>query len=195
MSTRHGKPEFCRQSANYSWYRRQGSNSFLPFHKSECSQPPLQGGRRAPPMVPGRIPLREEAELFLGVTKASAEPETGAIPLGLLNFKPDGFSHPLSDSDNIPLRYTINNDNLIESDYVNSAPFRGQIDQLSGSGDISMGSASGFIGDGTATKERTSHHNSTKTDSFYNSTFVDNNMSRSINSLDKSYKQLQTFTV
>ena len=103
----------------------------------ECSPPPLSGGRRAPPGVPGRIPLREEAALFSGVTKASAEPETGAILLGPsihsitegsspqstesdfgnsrlggMGRLPDGYSHPMSDSDNIPLR---NNNHKLET--------------------------------------------------------------------------------
>ena len=58
----------------------------------KCSLPPLPGGRRAPPAVPGRIPLREEAELFPGVTKASAEPETGAILFGPLGTQSGDFS-------------------------------------------------------------------------------------------------------
>ena len=174
------------------WHR----NNKFPFYlksttghtQRECSQPPLSGGRRAPPVVPGRIPLREEAELFLGVTKAPAEPETGAIPLGHLNFTPDGFSHPMSDSDNIPLRYTNNHNNLVESDYKNSAPFRG-LGQLSGdSGDISMGSASGFIGDGIATKEGAKESTNTfetpTTDSFLNSSIINSPLGRTFNPIN-----------
>ena len=100
--------------------------------QSECSLPTYQCGRRAPPAVPGRIPLREEAELLSGVTEASAEPLIGAISLDPLNIPtseglspqqreygvgnsrlggmgrlPDGSSHPTSDSDIIPLRTNI----------------------------------------------------------------------------------------
>ena len=100
--------------------------------QSECSPPTIHCGRRAPPAVPGRIPLREEAELLSGVTKASAEPLIGATlsdPLHISHNEgpnpqqtgsdfgnsrldgmgrlSDGHSHPTSNSDIIPLR--INN--------------------------------------------------------------------------------------
>ena len=121
MPKRRGTPLSLKSTAGYT--------------QRECSQPPLSGGRRAPPMVPGRIPLREEAELFSGVPKASAEPKTGAIHFGpshiaskTLDFslvppevddrnsrargmghKPDGDSHPSSISIN-PLRTNDNNE-------------------------------------------------------------------------------------
>ena len=118
MPKRRGTPLSLKSTAGYT--------------QRECSQLPLSGGRRAPPRVPGRIPLREEAELFLDVTEASAEPKTGAIPLDPSNISKaegsspqppesdignsrlggmgrlsDGFSHLTSGSDNNPLR--INN--------------------------------------------------------------------------------------
>ena len=123
MPKRRGTPLSLKSTAGYT--------------QRECSQPPLSGGRRAPPAVPGRIPLREEAALFSDVTKASAEPETGAILLGPsihsitegsspqstesdfgnsrlggMGRLPDGYSHPMSDSDNIPLR---NNNHKLEA--------------------------------------------------------------------------------
>ena len=100
--------------------------------QSECSQLSITGKLRAPPAVPGRIPLREEAELLSGVTQASAEPLIGATLPDPLYISPDegsspqktgsdmgnsrldgmgrlsdGHSHPTSSSDIIPLR--INN--------------------------------------------------------------------------------------
>ena len=103
--------------------------------QSECSQPSTTDELRAPPAVPGRIPLRDEAELLQGVTKASAEPLTGAILFGPpqvaskpldfslvppevddrnsrargMGHKPDGDSHPSSISVN-PLRNNNNHD-------------------------------------------------------------------------------------
>ena len=105
--------------------------------QSECSLPTFQGGRRAPPVVPGRIPLREEAELFLGVTKASAEPETGAIPfghnrpstVGLSLYKRIGietcrFGHAsIGPNNNIPLR---NHDVLESNSSAKTVLIRGQ---------------------------------------------------------------------
>ena len=125
MPKRRGTPFSLKTTAGYT--------------QRECSQPPLSGGRRAPPSVPGRIPLREEAELFLGVTEASAEPTTGAIllepsnisktegsspqlpesdigisRLGGMGRLSDGFSHLTSDSDHNPLR-TNNLESLPQS--------------------------------------------------------------------------------
>ena len=100
-----------------------------------CSSIFPQNVRRASPALPGRLPQVEEAELFLGVTKASAEPDTGAIhfgpspntskPVGLslqmeaevgtsrivgMGRLSDGFSRPSSTFNN-PLR---NSNNILE---------------------------------------------------------------------------------
>ena len=182
----------------------------------ERSLPPLPGGCRAPPMVPGRIPLREEAELFLGVTKASAEPTTGAIllepsnisktegsspqlpesdigisRLGGMGRLSDGFSHLTSDSDNNPLR-TNNLESLPQS-----AP--------SPSGDIPIEvnlATSGFdpttngfdaLSEMEIDERQEGAQETTNTDtinpSFINSTvLIDNIMSRQTLFTDKSYK-------
>ena len=98
--------------------------------QSECSTPSYQGGPRAPPAVPGRIPLREEAELLQGVTKASAEPATGAILSGPANFHSEGLSPQQMEFDfetsrlgptKIPLRNNNSNNNILESLLI-SAP-------------------------------------------------------------------------
>ena len=78
-------------------------------------------------MVPGRIPLREEAALFSGVTKASAGPATGAIHSGPISLHPEGsspqylefdtetsrleYKNASIDSNIIPLRNNNNNSN------------------------------------------------------------------------------------
>ena len=93
--------------------------------------------RRALPALPGRAPQVGEAELLSGVTKASAEPLTGAIPSGpqyyskteghspqptesdighyRLGRLTDGFSHLKSDPNNIPLRTNNNFKSLSQS--------------------------------------------------------------------------------
>ena len=61
---------------------RHGSKILNNREQRECSSASSQGALRAHPAVPGRIPLREEAELLQGVTRAPAEPEAGAILFG-----------------------------------------------------------------------------------------------------------------
>ena len=234
MSTRHGKYQFCRQPANYSWYSRRDSCSRLltqnkrrgtplslkstaGYTQRECSQPPLSGGRRAPSRVPGRIPLREEAELFLGVTEASAEPKTGAIPLGPSKMRTDieasRFGHAsMCSTTNIPLR----NDTLESNDSAKTVLIRGQpkkyTDELEingsaktvlirgqsvgPSGNLGIDSASAIYG--LSEMEVGERHEGAKEISTFDTTntdllndFVlidDNNVSHQIYTLDKLHK-------
>ena len=205
MPKRRGTPLSLKSTAGYT--------------QRECSQPPLSGGRRAPLRVPGRIPLREEAELFLGVTEASAEPKTGAIPLGPSNIsKPegsspqppesdigisrlggmgrlaDGFSHLTSGSDNNPLRI-----NTLES-LPQSAP--------SPSGDIPIEASLANSGIDPTTngfdalsvmeideRQEGAKEQSTNTDTpiplLFDSTVLNaNNMSHSIYNIDKNIQNI-----
>ena len=193
--------------------------------QSERSSASSQGALRALPAVPGRIPLREEAELLVGVTKASAKPDTGATLFGPshiaskpldfslvppevddrnsrargMGHKPDGDSHPSSIS-TYPLRTNCNNEEPLlmsaaspSGDTPTERPF-----VLANSGFDPT--TNGFYGLSEVklderqegAKERTTNTDPSETDPFYNSTFVDNNLSHQIYSLDKSYK-IQTF--
>ena len=184
--------------------------------QSTSALSPSYSVRRALPALPGPIPQVEEAALFQGVTQASAEPLIGAIPSGPLNYSKteglspspmesdfgnsrlggmgrlsDGYSHPTSDSNTIPLHT-----NNLESPPL-SAP--------SPSGDIPIERPLNLANSGTdpttnglsevkfderqeGAKEQTTNNDLTTTDSFYNSTFVDSIMSHQNYSLDKSYK-------
>ena len=153
----------------------------------------------------------EEAELFPGVTQASAEPETGAIPFGPSNSKsrgfssqqlelgagnsralgmgqvPDGFSHP-SPISTIALR-----NNTLEK-VASSEPvsFRGQSAGPSANSGYDPTTNVLFEMEVEArqegAKEQTTNPDLTKTDSFINTTLIDYNMSHSHLITDKSYK-------
>ena len=114
MPKRHRNTNFNHKTTGYT--------------QRSCALSPSHSVRRALPALPGPIPQVEEAALFQGVTQASAEPLIGAIPSGPLNHSKteglspspmesdfgnsrlggmgrlsDGYSHPTSDSNTIPL--------------------------------------------------------------------------------------------
>ena len=184
-------------------HRHHQHNKISPgISQSSCSPVSSQGKSRARPALPGRLPQVEEAAHFPDVTQASAEPNTGAIPRGHLKIEvdtgtsrlggmgrlSDGFSHPASVSDNIPLH----NKTLEKVASAEPVSFRGQ----------SVGPSANSGYDPTTNvlfemevearqegaKEQTTNPDLTKTDSFINTTLIDYNMSHSHLITDKSYK-------
>ena len=199
------------------WHNNSNHKKSAGFTQRLSALSPSHSVRRAPPALPGRIPQEEEAELFLGVTKASAEPKTGVIPLGPSKIEIDvgtfrlgsirrlsgGFSHQASDplkpnhasicSNKIPLRRNNNNDHSHPNNLVESVSDRGHgQEDLDRSGIDSTsaicGSSDGDYGARQGAKEPTIFTDSSKTDYFIEFTCIDNIVSHQIYTLDKPHK-------